>query len=158
MLYRGDPGDNQHVDTLARSIGRATNNEAEYRAVIEGLRMARHHEPRRLVLRSDSSLVINQLSGKARVRAQNLKALHRDAKDLIGSFPEQPELEDIPRSCNRVADRLANLALDLFLPPPGFAVAEATLGDLKICAHPDERTPAEPRVPGPPAHTCQVFP
>ena len=92
MLYRGDPGDNQHVDTLARSIGRATNNEAEYRAVIEGLRMARHHEPRRLVLRSDSSLVINQLSGKFRVRAPKLRELHREAKVLIESFPEQPRV------------------------------------------------------------------
>lgn len=136
VLYRGDPGDNQHVDTLARSIGRANNNEAEYRAVIEGLRMARHHEPRRLVLRSDSSLVINQLSGKFRVRAPNLRKLHKEANALLATFTEI-ELEDIPRACNRVADRLANLALDLFLPPPGFAVAEATLGDLKICAHPD---------------------
>ena len=131
MLYRGDPGDNQHVDTLARSIGRATNNEAEYQALIEGLRMAKRHGPGRLVLRADSSLVINQLSGRARVKATNLRELHREAKNLIESFPEI-ELEDIPRDCNRVADRLANLALDLFLPPPGFAVAEAALGDLKI--------------------------
>ena len=132
VLYRGDPGDNQHVDTLARSIGRATNNEAEYQAVIEGLRMAKLHCPRRLVLRSDSSLVINQLSGKFRVKAPKLRELHREAKNLIESFPEDPELEDTPRACNRVADRLANLALDLFLPPPGFPVAEAALGDLKI--------------------------
>ena len=131
VLYRGDPGNNNHVDTLARSIGRATNNEAEYRAVVEGLRMAKPHGPRRLVLRSDSSLVINQLSGQSRVKAPNLREPHREAKNLMESFPEI-ELEDIPRECNRVADRLANLALDLFLPPPGFTVADAALGDLKI--------------------------
>ena len=131
MLYRGDPGNNNHVDILARSIGRATNNEAEYRAVVEGLRMAKSHGPRRLVLRSDSSLVIYQLSGQSRVKAPNLREPHREAKNLMESFPEI-ELEDIPRECNRVADRLANLALDLFLPPPGFTVAGAALGDLKI--------------------------
>lgn len=131
VLYRGDPGDNNHVDTLARSIGRATNNEAEYLAVIDGLRLAKPHGPCRLVLRSDSSLVINQLSGQARVKAPNLKDLHREAKNLTEIFPEIA-LEDIPRDCNRVADRLANLALDLFLPPPCSPVAEATLGDLQI--------------------------
>lgn len=131
VLYRGDPGHNNHVDILARSIGRATNNVAEYQAVIDGLRMARHHRPRRLVLRSDSTLVINQLSGQSRVIAPHLEKLHRKAKNLMGSFPEI-ELEDIPRKCNRVADRLANLALDLFLPPPGFTMAEPVLGDLKI--------------------------
>ena len=119
------------MDYLARSIGRATNNEAEYRAVVEGLRMAKPHGPRRLVLRSDSNLVINQLTGQARVKAPNLKRSHREAKKLIESFPEI-EVEDIPRNCNRVADRLANLALDLFLPPPGFPVAKPVLGDLKI--------------------------
>ena len=131
MLYRGDPGDNNHVDTLSRSIGRATNNEAEYQAVIKGLSMAKRHEPCRLVLRADSSLVINQLSGKYRVRAQNLRKLHKEANALLVTFTEI-ELEDIPRDCNRVADRLANLALDLFLPPPGFTAEEAALGDLKI--------------------------
>lgn len=131
MLYKGDPGDNDHVDTVARSIGRATNNEAEYRAVVEGLRMAKPHEPRRLVLRSDSNLVINQLSGQFRVKAPNLREPHREAKNLVESFPEI-ELEHVPRKYNRVADRLANLALDLFLPPTGFTVAEAALGDLKI--------------------------
>ena len=93
--------------------------------------MAEPHRPSRLVLRSDSSLILNQLSGRSRVKAPNLKGLHREAKKLMESFPEI-ELDDIPRGCNRVADRLANLALDLSLPPPGFTVAEPASGDLKI--------------------------
>ncbi len=131
VLYQGDPGDNNHVDALARSIGPATNNEAEYRAVIEGLRMAKLHEPRRLVLRADSRLVINQLSERFRIKAPNLRESHREAKSLMKSLPVV-ELQDIPRRCNSVADRLANLALDLFLPPPCFPVAKPALGDLQV--------------------------
>ena len=119
---RGNPGrasigavlyaqDRTVVDTLSREIGRTTNNVAEYRAVIEGLKMAAKHHPRRLVVCSDSQLLVRQLSGAYKVKSPKLKTLHQQALGLLGRFPEK-HVQHVPREKNQVADKLANLALD----------------------------------------------
>lgn len=99
------------VDQVSETIGEATNNVAEYKAVIAGLEIAHPREPELLWLRADSQLLIRQLAGRYRVKNAALIELHRRARALLDEIPHQ--LEHVPREENKVADRLANLALDL---------------------------------------------
>lgn len=99
------------VDRVSEAIGEATNNVAEYRAVIAGLEIAQARDPDLLWLRADSLLLIRQLEGRFKVRNAALIELHRQARVALENFPYR--LEHVPREENTVADRLANLALDL---------------------------------------------
>ncbi len=92
-------------------LGKTTNNVAEYLAVISGLQLALEDGADEIWLKSDSELLIKQLSGAYRVRADHLKALYRDVMALLGRFPKT-HIKHVPREQNRRADRLANLALD----------------------------------------------
>ena len=98
------------VETISEAIGVATNNVAEYRAVVAGLEMARRRDPDLLWVRADSQLLIRQLEGRWRVRNQGLIELHRKARELLEGIPHK--LEHVPREDNAVADMLANRALD----------------------------------------------
>ena len=106
VLYDSD---GREVDTLTRFIGRASNNGAEYQALIEGLKMACARNIRRLVVRADSLLVVNQVLGRFKVRKAKLKPLHAKARDLLGRFPKS-HLEHVPRKYNGRADGLAKAA------------------------------------------------
>ena len=99
------------VDRVSEAIGEATNNVAEYRAVIAGLKIAQAQEPDLLWLRADSLLLIRQLEGRFKVKNPALIELHRQVRASLENFPYR--LEHVPREENTVADRLANLALDL---------------------------------------------
>ena len=103
VLYGSD---GQEVDTLSCPIGPATNNEAEYRALIGGLKMALHHNICRLVVRADSLLVVNQVRGRFKVRSADLEPLHAKALDLLSCFSKR-HLEHVPRKYNGRADGLA---------------------------------------------------
>ncbi len=92
-------------------MGRATNNAAEYQALLHALRWALAQGARRLTIRSDSELIVRQVRGVYRVKHPALVPLYREARELIGRF-EAVTLEHVPREENREADRLANLALD----------------------------------------------
>ena len=107
VLYKSDGA---KVESLSRHIGPATNNEAEYRAFIRGLELARAHNVDCLIVRSDSKLVINQVRGTFKVKAAPLKPLHSEAVKLLARFQKR-HLEYIPRKYNREADRLADAAL-----------------------------------------------
>ncbi len=98
------------VETVSEAIGVATNNVAEYRAVVAGLEMAKRHEPDLLWLRADSQLLIRQLEGRWRVRNVALAELHRKAQAILTEIPHK--LEHVPREDNTTADILANRALD----------------------------------------------
>ncbi|MCQ3802485.1 MAG: ribonuclease HI family protein [bacterium] len=111
VLFRGSPTAGHVVAELSTTIGHATNNVAEYRAVIEGLEMAAGHSPALLVLRSDSLLLVRQLLGQYRVKAPGLRPLHARARRLLDGF-ERVRIEHVRRERNRHADRLANRALD----------------------------------------------
>jgi ribonuclease HI len=100
---------------LCRYIGTATNNQAEYLAVIEGLRAAEEWKPDRLEVYLDSKLVVEQLAGRYRVKNADLAPLHRQAVELLGRFA-QTELSHVPREKNRGADALANKAIDEYEP------------------------------------------
>lgn len=99
-----------------RYLGEATNNVAEYSALILGLEKARSHQPERLIVRMDSQLVIRQLLGEYKVKQEHLKPLFTQARELLKTFPTVA-LEYIPREENSEADALANQAMDEALSP-----------------------------------------
>lgn len=103
---------------IARGIGVATNNVAEYRAAIEGLRVAAERAAVSVVLRSDSRLLVEQLSGRFRVKAPTLQRLHQEARGLLSRF-DRVTIEHVPREFNTEADRLANEGIDEWLAGPG---------------------------------------
>ena len=97
--------------TISKRIGRATNNQAEYRAVIAALEKAVKVGAKNADIRMDSELVVKQLNGRYRVRNMSLKPLYDKATGLLASL-ERYRISHIPRSRNAEADRLANRALD----------------------------------------------
>ena len=119
---RGNPGEagfGVHVTTpageeLARLygyLGPASNNVAEYQALLHGLRYALARGARGVHVFSDSQLVVRQMSGAYRVTHPAMVPLHREARDLARRF-EEFRLDHVRREQNVEADRLANQALD----------------------------------------------
>ncbi len=92
-------------------LGEGTNNEAEYRALLMALDEARGLGATEVVVRSDSELVVRQLRGDYRVRNERLRPLWEAARTAASSF-RSFEVVHVPRERNRLADRLANIALD----------------------------------------------
>jgi len=95
----------------ARAFGPATNNVAEYQAVILGLELAAELKPPHLTIRSDSELLVRQLAGEYRVKAPHLKPLYRQVMRLLEPF-ESVEIEHIPRTQNAEADKLSKKAVE----------------------------------------------
>jgi ribonuclease HI len=119
---RGNPGpagigvvieDDQGMRLQGRSgyIGTATNNQAEYRALIEGLRTVVQWKPERLEVYLDSQLVVEQLNGRWRIKERTLQELCRQAQELLRTFPSVV-VQHIERAKNRGADGLANRGID----------------------------------------------
>ena len=102
------------VATIAEGLGETTNNVAEYTAAREGLRKAADLGARRVHLRSDSQLLIQQLSGRYKVKAAHLRPLYAAVRAELARF-EEVRLEHVPREENRAADRLANEGVDDWL-------------------------------------------
>lgn len=102
------------VGEIARGIGEATNNVAEYTAVIEGLSLANELGATSVLLRSDSQLLVNQLTGRYRVKSPHLQPLHRRVRGLAAGF-DRISFEHVPRERNGEADRLANEGVDRWL-------------------------------------------
>jgi len=96
---------------LAGRLGRATNNVAEYRALLVALTYARTEGWRALRVRTDSELLAKQLLGDYKVKSADLKPLYDEAQRLIASFIYFA-VEAVPRKLTRRADKLANAALD----------------------------------------------
>ena len=96
---------------LCRYIGTATNNRAEYLALIEGLRAVQEWKPDRLEVFLDSKLVVEQVGGRWRIKNKDLMPLLRTAQELLGAFPDA-SLTHVERAKNKGADALANKAID----------------------------------------------
>jgi ribonuclease HI len=96
---------------LHRWLGVATNNEAEYHALIEGLKAVAEWNPDRLEIYLDSKLVVEQVNGRWRVKEARLQALHTKAKELLAGFAEV-QIKHVERERNKGADALANQAID----------------------------------------------
>ncbi|MFE2139187.1 reverse transcriptase-like protein, partial [Streptomyces sp. NPDC059466] len=120
---RGNPGpagygsvviDAATGETLAEAaeyIGFATNNVAEYRGLVAGLTAARELDPTATVrVRMDSKLVVEQMSGRWKIKHPDMKPLAAEAARILP--PAQVTYEWIPRERNKHADRLANEAMD----------------------------------------------
>jgi len=95
----------------AERIGVETNNVAEYRALITGLKIAKHYHPNRLVCHLDSELIVRQLNGQYQVRMAHLKPFIEEIQTLSQDF-HSITFKHIPRSDNFRADALVNKALD----------------------------------------------
>jgi len=106
------------VDRIARGIGIATNNVAEYTAVLEGLRRARELGATDVLLRSDSKLLIEQLAGRFRVKNPTLQRLHTEVRAMARAFA-RISYEHVPREANKEADRMANRGVDAWLAGEG---------------------------------------
>lgn len=99
-------------------IGVETNNVAEYRALIAGLKAAEQFHPNRLVCHLDSELVVKQLNGEYKVKMEALQVFFDEIKRLAAELPDVV-FTHIPREDNYRADALVNKALDE-LPAPAF--------------------------------------
>ncbi len=119
---RGNPGpaavgvvvkkpDGALVEELSERIGFATNNVAEYRAVLRGLERAAALGAREVEIIGDSELVARQLSGTYKVKHPAMRPLYEQARAALGQF-ERWQIRTVPRAQNAHADRLVNAALD----------------------------------------------
>ncbi|HEV7563831.1 MAG TPA: ribonuclease HI family protein [Solirubrobacterales bacterium] len=104
-------GDGEVLDERAEGIGRATNNVAEYRALLAGIEMARAHGADELELVGDSELVVRQVEGRYKVKDATMKELHSEVKRALADF-DSWSIRHVRREGNADADRLVNQALD----------------------------------------------
>jgi ribonuclease H / adenosylcobalamin/alpha-ribazole phosphatase len=122
---RGNPGpagigaqitstDGEVLAEIAEGLGETTNNVAEYTAAIRGLERAAELGATEVTLRTDSQLLVNQLTGVYRVKTPHLQPLHRRLRSLAAAF-DRVTYEHVPRARNTEADRLANEGVDAWL-------------------------------------------
>jgi ribonuclease HI len=119
---RGNPGpaaiavvvatpEGEVLEEDSETIGPATNNVAEYRALLLGIERARALGASELELVGDSELIARQVRGEYRVKDAALRDLHAEVRDALQSF-ERWSIRNVPREENERADRLVNEALD----------------------------------------------
>jgi ribonuclease HI len=99
------------LDEAAEAIGRATNNVAEYRAVLLGLERARALGATEVEIVNDSQLIERQLQGAYKVKHADMKPLYEQAKAALADF-DRWSIRSVPREENADADALVNQALD----------------------------------------------
>ena len=149
---RGNPGPSgfgavvKDADTgevlaeVSESIGVTTNNVAEYRGLIAGLRAAKQLDPEAVQVRMDSKLVVEQVTGRWKVKTPHIAPLRDEAVEAARDLGVRVTYAHIPRELNGHADRLANQAMDAAgtsAPPPPLAWSD-----------PDRTTPSTQRKPG----------
>jgi len=100
------------IQAKAYFIGSATNNVAEYTALVKALEAAQEKGVRELIVRSDSELLVHQINGRYRVKSEQIRPLLLQAVDLLDKF-ESWKVEHVPREKNSEADGLVNEALNL---------------------------------------------
>src|SRR4029077_4795090 len=126
---RGNPGpagagilieDEQGMRLQARHkwLGQMTNNQAEYSALIEGVKAAKDWKPDRLEIYLDSNLVVEQVKGRFKIKEPELQKLHATVMRLLAGVAY--EIKHVRREQNRGADHLANMAIDEKFPKKKF--------------------------------------
>ena len=119
---RGNPGpaavaavastpDGEIVGERGKRIGDATNNVAEYRAVVLGAELARELGATELELIGDSELIVRQIRGEYKVKQEHLRPLHASALKALMEF-DRWSIRHVKREQNAEADRLVNETLD----------------------------------------------
>lgn len=99
------------VAEVGETIGMATNNVAEYRALLRGIELATEHGATELELIGDSELVVQQVGGGWKIKHVGLKELNEEVKRALRGL-DSWSIRHIPRKQNADADRLVNQALD----------------------------------------------
>jgi ribonuclease HI len=99
------------LEELGERIGEATNNVAEYRALLRGIELAARHGASELDLVGDSELVVRQVEGRYKVKNAGMKQLHEEVKRALLDF-DSWSIRHVRRAENADADRLVNEALD----------------------------------------------
>ena len=102
------------IADAAEPIGNATNNVAEYRALIRGIELAAQNGATELELYGDSELVVKQIRGEYKVKDAGLKPLHAEARAALSAF-QTWSFAHVRREQNAEADALVNQALDAHL-------------------------------------------
>jgi len=119
---RGNPGpaaiaavvstpDGEVVEERSETIGDATNNVAEYRALLLGIERARELGASELELVGDSELIVRQVRGEYKVKQAELRELHARVRDALRDF-DRWSIRHVRRERNETADALVNQALD----------------------------------------------
>jgi ribonuclease HI len=103
--------DGQVLDEAQELLGTVTNNVAEYRGLLLGLRRARELGATEVDVVNDSELVAKQLSGAYRVRHPDMRRLYAEALAALAAF-DRWRVRSVPRAQNAHADALVNAALD----------------------------------------------
>jgi ribonuclease HI len=109
VVVRNDDG--AVVEQVGETIGKTTNNVAEYRALLRGLELATAHGADEVELIGDSELVVRQIEGRYKVKHADMKELHAKAKAMLANF-DSWSIRHVKRGQNADADALVNEALD----------------------------------------------
>jgi len=104
-------GDGSVVEEVGETIGEATNNVAEYRALLRGIELAAGRGAEEVELIGDSELVVRQVEGRYKVKNAGMKELHEEVKRALRGF-DSWSIRHVRRAENADADRLVNEALD----------------------------------------------
>ncbi len=104
-------GDGEVLGEVGETIGEATNNVAEYRALLRGIELAAEHGAAELELVGDSELIVRQVEGRYKVKNAGMKELHEEVKRALRKF-DSWTIRHVRRENNSDADRLVNEALD----------------------------------------------
>jgi ribonuclease HI len=99
------------VDSRGEAIGTATNNVAEYRALLLGIELAREHDAAEVELIGDSELIVKQVTGEYKVKDAGLRPLHAQVRAALEGF-DRWSLRHVRREQNAAADALVNETLD----------------------------------------------
>jgi ribonuclease HI len=119
---RGNPGpaavaavlstpDGEVLESRGEAIGTATNNVAEYRAVLLGIELARDRGAKEIELIGDSELIVKQVNGEYRVKDAGLRPLHERVRAALADF-DRWTIRHVRREHNAAADALVNETLD----------------------------------------------
>jgi len=102
--------DDSEIESFAEYIGEATNNEAEYTALIRGCNILEKYKPEKVYIFADSEFVVKQINGEYQVKNERMKKLYGKAMNALHQFPHWT-FEHIPRERNKRADKLSKQAL-----------------------------------------------
>jgi len=120
-LSKGNPGPGaigatlknihgKNVAVISQAIGITTNNVAEYKALIAALEKARILGAKEIEIRSDSELMVRQISGRYKIKSVSLAPLYLQVNKLLGKFAAV-KIMHVPRELNAEADKFANAAI-----------------------------------------------
>ncbi|MDO4928260.1 MAG: bifunctional RNase H/acid phosphatase [Corynebacterium sp.] len=131
VLY--DAATKTPIDKLAYRVGKESNNVAEYLGLLRGLEAAMHYKPQRIDIFLDSKLVVEQMSGRWKIKHPRMQELAAECNKLLENFAEY-SFTWIPRAKNKVADALSNVAMNDWKvhPKPGFVEGYAPLASMPV--------------------------